>query len=60
MIHGQQNIKINKHICLQENIVYLSSDKTVVQGDQKVSVHLIITVQKTHKNILNKFNHLPR
>jgi len=22
----------------------------IVQGDQKVSVHLIITVQKTHKN----------
>jgi hypothetical protein len=30
-----------------------------VQGDQKVSVHLIITVQKTHKNILNGFSHLP-
>jgi hypothetical protein len=24
-----------------------------VQGDQKVSVHLMITVQKTRKNILN-------
>jgi hypothetical protein len=30
-----------------------------VQGDQKVSVHLMITVQKTRKNILNSFNHLP-
>jgi hypothetical protein len=28
-----------------------------VQGDQNVSVHLIITVQKTSKNILNSFNH---
>jgi hypothetical protein len=30
-----------------------------VQGDQKVSVLLMITVQKTRKNILNSFNHLP-
>jgi hypothetical protein len=30
-----------------------------IQGDQKVSVHLMITVQKTHKNNLNSFNHLP-
>jgi hypothetical protein len=29
------------------------------QGDQKVSVHLMITAQKTCKNILNSFNHLP-
>jgi hypothetical protein len=27
------------------------------QGDQKVSVHLKITAQKTHKNILNSFSH---
>jgi hypothetical protein len=27
-----------------------------VQGDQDVSVHLMITVQKTRKNILNSFN----
>jgi hypothetical protein len=26
-------------------------------GDQKVSVHLMITVQKTRKNILKIFNH---
>jgi hypothetical protein len=31
----------------------------IIQGDQKVSVHLMITVQKTCKNILNSFNHLP-
>jgi hypothetical protein len=30
-----------------------------IQGDQKVIVHLMITVQKTRKNILNSFNHLP-
>jgi hypothetical protein len=30
-----------------------------IQGDQKVSVHLMITVQTTRKNILNSFNHLP-
>jgi hypothetical protein len=30
-----------------------------IQVDQKVSVHLTITVQNTHKNILNTFNHLP-
>jgi hypothetical protein len=30
-----------------------------VQGDQKVSVHQMITAQKTHKTILNSFNHLP-
>jgi hypothetical protein len=30
-----------------------------VQDDQKVSVHLIIKVQKTRNNILNSFNYLP-
>jgi hypothetical protein len=29
---------------------------TNIQRDQKVSVHLIITVQKTRKNILNSFS----
>jgi hypothetical protein len=33
--------------------------KTLIQGYQKVSVHLIITVQKKCKNILNSFTHLP-
>jgi hypothetical protein len=27
----------------------------IIQGDQKVSVHLMITVQKTRKNILYSF-----
>jgi hypothetical protein len=30
-----------------------------IAGDQKVSVHLMITVQKTRKHILNSFDHLP-
>jgi hypothetical protein len=30
-----------------------------LQGDQKVSVHLIITAQQIRKNILNSSNHLP-
>jgi hypothetical protein len=30
-----------------------------MQGDQKVSEHLMIAVQETRKNILNNFNHLP-
>jgi hypothetical protein len=30
-----------------------------IHDDQKVSVHLMITGQKTRKNILNSFNHLP-
>jgi hypothetical protein len=31
----------------------------IIQGDQKVSMHLMITVQKTRKNTSNSFNHLP-
>jgi hypothetical protein len=31
----------------------------LIRGDQKVCVHLMITVQKTGKNILNSFSHLP-
>jgi hypothetical protein len=34
-------------------------DRIVIQGDQKVSVHLMITVQETLKKFLNSFNHLP-
>jgi hypothetical protein len=29
----------------------------LIQGDQKVSVHLMITVQEIHKSILNCFSH---
>jgi hypothetical protein len=36
------------------------ANTALIQGDQKVSVHLMITVQKTRKNTLNSFNHLPR
>jgi hypothetical protein len=31
----------------------------IMQGDKKVSVHLMFTEQKAGKNILNSFNHLP-
>jgi hypothetical protein len=35
-------------------------EHALIQGDQKVSVHLMITVQKkTRKDILNSFSHLP-
>jgi hypothetical protein len=30
-----------------------------VQGDKKVSMHMMITVQKTRKNILNHHNNFP-
>jgi hypothetical protein len=33
--------------------------RTVLQGDHKVSVHLMITAHKTRKNILNRFSQLP-
>jgi hypothetical protein len=39
--------------------LHFSSRAILQQGDQKLSVHLMITVQKTNKNILNMFNHLP-
>jgi hypothetical protein len=33
----------------------------IIQGDQKVSVHLTITIQKyTKYSILNSFSHLPQ
>jgi hypothetical protein len=31
----------------------------IIQGDKNISVHLMITVQKTCKNILNNFYHFP-
>jgi hypothetical protein len=34
-------------------------DPLEIQAGQKVSVHLMITVQKTSKNILNSSNHSP-
>jgi hypothetical protein len=30
----------------------------IIHGDQKISMHLMITVQKTRKNNLNSFNYL--
>jgi hypothetical protein len=58
------------HICGKWYLLYCTVDcqrawagpltvNCTVQGDQKVSVHLMITVQKTRKNILYTFNHLP-
>jgi hypothetical protein len=38
-------------------IFYCPFSDIIIQGDQKVTVHLMITVQKTRKNILNSFNH---
>jgi hypothetical protein len=46
--HGVFSVQVGKEIA-----------NTIVQGDQKVSVHLMITVENTRKNILNSFNHLP-
>jgi hypothetical protein len=36
-----------------------ASATTYTQGDHNVSVHLMITVQKARKAILNSINHLP-
>jgi hypothetical protein len=60
LIHKANNLQSDN----LTNEVVVSVFKTrckpcVVQGDQKVSVHLMITVQKTRKNILNASNHLP-
>jgi hypothetical protein len=35
------------------------SPQTYYRVIKKVTVYLMITVQKTRKNILNSFNHLP-
>jgi hypothetical protein len=40
-------------------VTYGSAAWFKIQDDQKVSVHLMNTVYKTCKNILNSFNHLP-
>jgi hypothetical protein len=37
----------------------MTPDMTDYTGAQKFSVHLMITVQKTRKNVLNSFSHLP-
>jgi hypothetical protein len=46
------------YICIYIYI-YIQYIHTHIQVDQKVSVHLMITVQQTRKNILNSFSHLP-
>jgi hypothetical protein len=44
--------------CFSLPRVSATADGELVQSNQKVSVHLMITVQKTRKHILNSFNHL--
>jgi hypothetical protein len=51
---GRSN-KLNNHTCQLRNITLYD----IAQGDQKVSVHLIITAPKTRKYILDSFNYLP-
>jgi hypothetical protein len=44
------------------NITVLQRDVKgleIIQGDQKVCLHLLITVKKTSKNIFNSFSQLP-
>jgi hypothetical protein len=60
------SLEIKKHWSIYA-YVYLTIPFTIwllqyineLHGDQKVSVHLMMTVQKTRKIILNSFNHLP-
>jgi hypothetical protein len=42
--------------CRESNMSLVTNRE--IQGDQQGSVHLMITVHKTRKNILNSFNHL--
>jgi hypothetical protein len=51
-------VKWNNHINTLHRFIYHTTSNKI-QGDQKVYVHLMITVQKTLKNILNIFNNLP-
>jgi hypothetical protein len=53
-IQSMNNSSVQAVRCWDRNV-----KKPDIQGDQKVSVHLMITVQKTIKNIfLNSFSHL--
>jgi hypothetical protein len=49
---GVPGIELQFLYCQSRNLVS-------TQDDRKVSVHVMITVQKTRKNILTSFNHLP-
>jgi hypothetical protein len=44
---------------MKKKLLYLLAFKLYLQGDQNISVHLMITAQKTRKYIVNSFNHLP-
>jgi hypothetical protein len=56
--HKSQDSKRADRKNLILTLIYLQI-RTLLQGDQKVSVHLMITVQKTRKDNLNSFSHLP-
>jgi hypothetical protein len=49
----------NEKVLFNINWAILCQNARVIQADQLVSVHLMFTVQKTRKIILNCFNHLP-
>jgi hypothetical protein len=48
-----------KHTVIPRQSQLVATLVLKIQGDQKVSGHLMITVQKTRKNVLNSFSHLP-
>jgi hypothetical protein len=50
---------VAEHFVLAVWKTFRNAWNMIIQGYQKVSVKLMITVQKTRKNILNSFNHLP-
>jgi hypothetical protein len=49
MVHLHVYSLVSSYSCLTEFSIVANYD---IQGDQKVSVHLTLTVQKTHKNIV--------
>jgi hypothetical protein len=51
------NLQTQKIFMTNANRTKIYGDK--IQGDQKVSMHVMITVQKHAKIFLNSFKHLP-
>jgi hypothetical protein len=61
--HGVTTRKRAVYRCSCHNLKYRTSLLELmwdIQGDQKIYVHLMITVQKTRKNILNSFTYQSR
>jgi hypothetical protein len=58
--HAPKTCKSDANICCNFNNGQTWRFHGEIQSVQKVSVHPMITAQKTCKNILNSFNHLPR